>query len=90
MSPFVNTSESVSSPSDVQAPLQPAVTGSDLRHGRLHNAEVLGLVVRQLVHRREGNVEPRPRVVDSEDVDRVVLVLQLPACAAVGRVPACQ
>ena len=71
-----------------QAALQPAVTGSDLRDSRLHDAEVLGLIVRQLVHRREGNVEPGLCVVDGEDVDCVVLVLQLPACAAVGRVPA--
>ena len=68
--------------------LEPADTGCDLCHRRLHDTELLSLAVRELVHRRLGNVKARLRMVDGKDVNGVVLVLQLPACAAVGRVPA--
>jgi hypothetical protein len=54
---------------------------------RVHTTEELGLVVRELVHRAERNVErARAGAVDSGDIDGYAVVGQLPARTTVGTV----
>ena len=67
--------------------LKTASRGSDLRRLGVHATKERSLVVRERVHRRERDVEPRVGVVDREHVDALPVVRQLPARAALGRVP---
>ena len=70
-------------------PLKPANAGGDLVDGGLDDTELHRLAVGELVHRLEGDVEARASVVDGEHVDGVAPVRELPAWAAVRRIPAC-
>ena len=54
----------------------------------LHVAKLLCLATRELVHRLEADIEAGLGHVNSHDVDRAVLVDQLPASTTLGRVPA--
>ena len=54
----------------------------------LHVAKLLCLATCELVHRLEADIEAGLGHVNSHDVDRAVLVDQLPASTALGRVPA--
>lgn len=68
--------------------LHAAFTGGDLGGGSIDTAELGGLAVGEGVHGVQGNVEATGGVVDGEDVDALAGVLELPAGAALGRVPA--
>ena len=66
---------------------QPALAESHLRDLSVDAPQLHGVAVRQVVHGRQGDVEPRRGVVDGQDVDRPAVVRRAPARAAVGRVP---
>jgi hypothetical protein len=68
--------------------LQTAVAEGNLLDSGLDATQLDGAAVGQIVHGGEANVEASPRVVNSQDVDRLAVVRGRPACAAVGRVPA--
>ena len=68
--------------------LQAAVLGGDLGGLGVDTAELSSLAVGEGVHGIEGDVEASSGVVDGKDVDGLALVLELPASAARGGVPA--
>lgn len=68
--------------------LQTALANIDLASSSVNASELVSLAVGEGVHGIEGNVEARGRVVDGEDGDGLAVVLELPAGAAGGRVPA--
>ena len=57
------------------------------RHN-LHVAKLLCLATREFIHRLEADIEAGLGDVNSHDVNSAVLVDQLPASTALGRVPA--
>ncbi len=67
--------------------LEPTDTARDLLRLDLHIAKLLSVIVRQLVHGLEADVETGLGVINGKDIDRAVLVGQLPARATLGRVP---
>lgn len=62
--------------------LHPADRPVNLDRLGLDAAQELGVAARELVHGREGEVEAADARVDGDDVDRVALVGELPAGAA--------
>lgn len=60
----------------------------NLSRGGIDPSESLGLATGESVHGGQGNVEAFDGEIDSQDVDTVSLVLQLPAGSAARRVPA--
>jgi hypothetical protein len=69
-------------------PSKPAVAERGLLHLSVDAAKLDGVPVGQVVHGSEAQVEPGPRVVNGQHVDRLAVVGGRPAGAAVGRVPA--
>jgi hypothetical protein len=67
---------------------QTAVRERDLDSGGVNTAQRGGLAVGQLVHGALGDVEAGAGVVDGQDVDGAAAPAQLPAGAALVRVPA--
>lgn len=70
------------------ASLEAALAGSDLLGLGVDASQEDSVVVRERVHRTEGNVEARLGVVNRDDVDRRAVVRELPAGAALVRVEA--
>lgn len=68
--------------------LETAVAHSHLRGSGRDTSEGNGITVGQSIHGVEANVEASTAVVNSQDVDGLAAVSELPAGAAVGRVPA--
>lgn len=68
--------------------LQTTGADGDLGGGSIDAAEGDSLAVGEGVHGVEGNVEARGGVVDGEDVNGLAVVGELPAGAALVRVPA--
>lgn len=59
----------------------------DLGDSGIDTAQSVGLVVGELVHRRLGQVETVAGVIDGEDIDRLAVVADRVALAALGAVP---
>lgn len=68
--------------------LQTAVAHGDLSGGGVDTSVLNGVTVGQGVHGIESNVEASSAVVNSQDVDCLAAVCELPAGTAAGRVPA--
>lgn len=68
--------------------LQTAVAHSDLSGSGRNTSELNGVTVGQSIHGVEANVEASTAVVNSQDVNGLAAVCELPAGAAVGGVPA--
>ena len=67
--------------------LEAANRGRNLLSSDIDTSQKHRLVVGELVHRVQADVEAGVGVIDREDVDRVAVVSELPAGAALGRVP---
>lgn len=71
-----------------QVSLQTAVLHSDLRGGGVDTSVLNGVTVGQGIHGVEANVEASSAVVNSQDVDGLAAVGELPAGTTAGGVPA--
>jgi len=65
-----------------------ALAERDLHDISLNAAQLHGPAIGEVVHGSLGDVEAIRGVVNCQNVDRPALECRLPACAAVGRVPA--
>lgn len=75
-------------PKPATSPLHATVGGINLCGLSIDAPQLLRLAVGQVVHGIQGNVEAGTGVVDGQDVDGLAGVVELPAGAAAGRVPA--
>lgn len=67
--------------------LKTARRSRELRHSSLHNTQLFCLIICQRIHRRQRQIESIVRMVYRDHINRLPVILQLPASAATGRIP---